>query len=220
MYSSDLELLARKIRNYYIVERRLYETYSTGIESTFGDNPRHLCRWDGSGPDSRGFRYGNIWLKIAKFVKERNINFERLIKSVFLYWPTRQEFLNLAVPLPTVLTSDYAISCLNKYNELSPNNEYLKISFNYECRSLYRKFLEHKLSSKNPDNIIWKHVILSSSCSPLVKYFFSKYSGNLDLIPHFIAEAKNQYLQNSSCYDEIFGRSLAEDFCEPVSVSR
>lgn len=200
--------LAKKIRMLYILERRNFETLTTGCPSKFGESRKSMVFWDG-GVDSRGVKHKNIWLRIARFVLANSVSPENLVKALFLYHEHNDP------PKPNLLLTTKNLELARDLQ--SRGVEDLKIQYKHETYNAMQKAIElQTIKPDLPESEIWKIVALSSDVelSPLMRYYIAYSTKNYDVAESYFQAALIQYLNNWSQYRDFLGDKLPKQLSE------
>lgn len=202
---------AARVRSCYIQARRRFETAISGVESTFGQHPAHLIRWDG-GTDPRGVRHPNIWLRIAEFVLAHKIEPEILVEAVFHFWSSGDP------PKPNQLLGDSALQAVENYGKDQPVD--VRLSLQNEKMNAVRRAMEIRAVRPGANSEeVWRSVLQSEvdDFSPLFRYCLARQTGCDDVAARFRDEALLQYQKYRQIYDEILGANIPEDLKAAVS---
>lgn len=183
--------LAEEVRQHWANE---WESFSLrfGKEVKF---PK-TARWDG-GIDASGRKHSNIWLKIAKFIVDNNLDPELLVRAQYYEYSASEP------PFPTVLMSQRGIEKLNKYKDIYIDNviKAIKIQEDAFKLALWNIDAIYKQHAGRKQNT---HFVLTDIKVPLTalfRYMKAQQIGSHVLMDNWKNEALKQYLKAPAAYD-------------------
>ena len=199
---ATLVTIAKALRQTYITERRSYIASHQGrIDNSYGTG-KTMAQWDG-GQTASGKR-SNVWLKLAQFVVQRQLDPVRHIRSVFIV------HVGNYPPMPNMMF------CIpyNKHELDKDDRQTIEIEFDN-----YKRSVSYVASLHVKNRLVdLTRVLRNAISSPTVqakdiyRYCVAVESGQLDLAANYLYNAAMDYLYRRESYDAVLGKYLPENF--------
>jgi hypothetical protein len=212
----ELEELGQRIRQCWVEEQRNFSLRTSGAAGDWGE--KHMTKWDG-GTDSLGKEHASVWLKIARFCMDNNLEPFQLIRAMFY------DALPALPPRPNQAHGNYA---LEKYRHFTSPGTYLEIKNLYTSKFETQKqyvtsnvFSRIKYSGRD-EITAWKLAITEKGAplSPLFRYCVAINQGWTDIASMYAEKARVQYLYSPKLYDAVWQEWIPNTLKEKVDVNK
>lgn len=186
---------AARIRQFYILNRRIAEERVTGRASKYQPGPK----WDG-GKDRYNKTHKPIWPRIAFFVLSNRLDVDAFVRRQFEQSGTRP-------PLPNAFLGDMALC---RYRQGVADDE-IKVRSSLQAERGWLEMTTYdylackdELGYTKAEIIEFSLVNSHAPLSPLFRYCAAKKYGVESVAKNCYWPAVFQYLQNSSLYDKVW----------------
>lgn len=207
MIDDQIDGSAAHIRNLWVNAHRDMELRTKGKSTGWGQ--RTMPQWDG-GIGSDGKHHKNVWLKIAEFVAQNDLDAAILVTSIFY---KQIDF----IPTPNFAVGAKALERYNDY--MSPGTQLeirADLTHAFESQKqratsdVFTKVKYYKLDEKDA----WRITIGSRTVplTPLFRYCVAVNQNWTEIAEQFYPTARKQYRQLANLYDEVWGEWIPSEF--------
>jgi len=207
--------LTRRIREIYVTHCRRYIEERTGVPSRYGE--RAMPKWDG-GVAADGKKYTSVWMRLARFVVEHQVDPATLIRATFTAWIEETDSQNPPTPLMVMRESSLQRARTLRGDLEADAQRQLAIQRESFRIGVIVTADRYSITADQATGRILRDT--SRELSALFRYCMAVAKGYPDIAELYREDAFRHYAFNADAYDSVWGDVVPDDFRTDVAALR